>query len=207
MEKPNQPKLTKDIFVSLIALAGFLGITPQRVSQLTAQGMPREDRGSYPLLACARFYINFLRNHVESANDSIGKERLRLIKERAERAALENQKLRNKVIDVDGITQQIMELMQKLRDGMLAISGRICHELEGKTAAEIRLRLDAELKQSLNLIADQLDGVLQLETEREVLHDNKDNGSKLSAESGGDGIENQVVSKRGRMGEAQPSLA
>lgn len=193
-------KTTREIFVSAEALSGYLGITTQRVYQLKKEGLPfDEDVGKYPLLTCARFYINFLRNHVDSATDSISKERLRLMRERAERAALENQKLRNKVIDIDGITQQVMELTQKLRDGILAIPGRVCHELVGKNEAEIRLKLDTELKQALNVIADQFEGIVEQNQQESMPHETEieANSQKLSITSSSNSLADKVVSQRG----------
>ncbi len=186
----------KNYFVNREALAVFLGLSSQRISQLVAQGMPQQDRDRYNLLVCTKFYIQFLRNHTEGATSTIANERLKLIRERAERAALENQKLRNKVIDIDGITQQVMDLMQKLRDGLSAIPGRLCHELVGKTEAEIRQSIDFDIKQALNSIAEKLEKIIEIPT-LEQPNETKQATENVPIESSSGCLEDKVVSQCG----------
>jgi phage terminase Nu1 subunit (DNA packaging protein) len=46
-------------------LADALNVTPRRVQQLVADGMPKAKRGRYDLTACLEWYVRFLQNAVE----------------------------------------------------------------------------------------------------------------------------------------------
>ena len=185
-----------DVIVSSKVLAGLLKITERRLLQLVQEGMPKSGKALYPLTACIHFYIDFLNNKVGNHSQTIAQERLRLTREKAERAALENQKLRNKVIDIDGITQQVMDLMQKLRDGLSTIPGRLCHELVGKTEAEIRQSIDFEIKQALNSIAEKLEKVVEIPT-LEQPNETKQATENVPIEGSSGCLEDKVVSQCG----------
>lgn len=185
-----------DVIVSSKVLANVLKLTERRLLQLVQEGMPKSDKGSYPLVACVHFYIDFLNSKVGNHSQTLGQEKLKLMREKAERAALENQKLRNKVIDIDGITQQVMDLMQRLRDGLMAIPGRLCNELVGKTNVEIRQALDMEIKQVLNGIAEKLETMAD-DTQSENVNDTKQESSEIPIESSSGSLANEMVQQRG----------
>lgn len=182
-------ELTKDIFVSAGALAGMLEVTSERVYQLKKIGLPcNKETGKFPVVTCLLFMLRLERKRNETLASATSQEKFRLMRERAERAALENQKLRNKVIDVEGITQQTMEITQQLKGGLLGLPGRVCHTLEGKNAAEIRQLLDIEIKNMMNSLAEELENMIDT---------NKENGKKFSEISGGICSEDKMVSQRG----------
>jgi len=51
--------------VSVTVLARACHITPRRVQQLVAEGMPRTNRGKYDLGVCMSWYIRYLQEQVE----------------------------------------------------------------------------------------------------------------------------------------------
>lgn len=188
-----------DIFISSVALAGLLKLTVPRIHQLKEIGLPYDqDSRKFPLIACLIFMLDVERSRNKTLAGETAQEKKRLMHERAERAALENERLRNKVIDAESIMQQTMEIIQQLKDGLLSIPGRVCHTIEGKSAAEIRQNLDIELKNVLNIVAEKLETISDYE---------KENGQKLSSAGGSGSVENQVVSQRCGVGEIQSSLA
>lgn len=183
----------QNYFVNREMLAKFFGLSSQRISQFVAQGMPQQGHDRYNLIACTKFYIQLLRSHNEGANSTIANERLNLIKAQAERAVLENQKLRNKIVDVEEITQDIMLLTQQLRDSLLGIPGRLSHELVGKTEAEIRYYLEMEIKQSMDKTAEKLDAMVEAAKDQT----NVGKTENVCIESSSGNIENEMVSQRG----------
>ncbi len=81
----------------------LLDLTPQRIRQLVNEGViPRAERGRYELVPAVRGYIKYLRDRAigkegEQSSD-IASARTRLIRENADRAAMENAKARGELI-------------------------------------------------------------------------------------------------------------
>lgn len=148
----------QDEYVSVKEVASVLGITEQRVQQLTRQGLPKGDRNQYPLLGCIKFYISYLQQQLDqNANDNIVKEKIKLYRARAEKAEAESEKLRGRLLDVADATQQVMAIMQELKDNLLGISGRFCHEVVKLAPAQVKELIEIEITKSLSEVAKNLD--------------------------------------------------
>ncbi len=57
--------------VTVTVLARACHITPRRVQQLVADGMPRTNRGKYDLGVCMSWYIRYLQEQVERRTPSV----------------------------------------------------------------------------------------------------------------------------------------
>jgi phage terminase Nu1 subunit (DNA packaging protein) len=84
--------------VNVDQLAKAINVTPRRVQQLAAKGMPKAKRGRYDLVRCLTRYVRYLQDAVEqrqtltgrAANDGVKRERARLLQAQVQRAERRN---------------------------------------------------------------------------------------------------------------------
>ena len=143
-----------EIFFGSQEIAGLLDITPQRVQQLTKEGLPRKSRGEYPVKSCVKWYVNYLRNKADT--DTITANKLRLVKAKAEKAELENQKIKSDLVSKEEIRKEAMMIAAIVKESLQSIPGRLSPLLENKRTGEIKKELQFEVIQTLNLLAERL---------------------------------------------------
>ena len=141
-----------DILVSADELSQLLQITDRHIRRLVSVGMPKLGHRYY-LFGCINFYIDYL----QKKNKETTQNKDRLIKAKAEQEEIELKKLQNKVIAVEEVELQTMQLMQILKAALLALPSKLSERLENKTKAEIFSVLDLEIKNELNQIVDKIE--------------------------------------------------
>lgn len=145
-----------DFFVETGFLAKCLDTTEEKIYQLAKRGMPVVDK-RYPFFDCVKWYIRFMKAQLEDTESIRAQENLRLVKAKADNAELENQRLKNRLLDAEQIRQQIIMLIQMFKDSLLALPGSLCNDLEKQEAKDIRDRLEIEIKTALNKIGERID--------------------------------------------------
>lgn len=148
--------MSNDFFVETGFLAKYLDTTDDKIYHLVKKGLPVVDK-RYPFLECVIWYVRYLREQLADTESEKAKENLRLVRAKAENAELENQRLKNRLLDAEQIKQQIIMLMQVLKDSLLSLPGGLCNDLANKEAKDIRDRLDIEIKTALNKAGERID--------------------------------------------------
>lgn len=145
--------------------AKAMSITPGRVSQMVKAGLPVEADGKIDV-ARGRLWIQ---DHIDAnrsaaqkqgelgfdmpSADSVQAERLRLLKEQADHAALKNEIARRELVKADDVEREWGSVFRKVRAGILSIPSRMREVLPHLTAHDIAA-LDAELRRALEAMAD-----------------------------------------------------
>ncbi len=144
--------MINDCLVSSKELSKILQITDRRIRQLVELGLPKKD-DQYFLLGGVEFYIKYLQKQKTLGTEAKEK----LLAAKAAQEEIELKKLQNKVIAVEEVELQTMQLMQILKAALLALPSKLSERLENKTKAEIFSVLDLEIKNELNQIVDKIE--------------------------------------------------
>jgi phage terminase Nu1 subunit (DNA packaging protein) len=119
----NKPEI-----VGTTRLAKLLGITDRRIQQLVTEGvLEKEGRGRYDLAKTFQRYIQYSVDQVR-ARQSTGtklEEETRLLKERADQVAMENDRLRGELIPRGEVRITWEHLVTASRTRLLAIPSQI----------------------------------------------------------------------------------
>jgi phage terminase Nu1 subunit (DNA packaging protein) len=129
---------------TVVELAKACNVTPQRIAQLVAEGMPRKARGEYELGTCMAWYIRWLQKSLQAKTDpetrtdqvNFTRERSRLAKEQADASALRNAEKRGDLVSLSLIGQEFGALIAEHRTNVLAFPSKVAPELEGQTLLE-----------------------------------------------------------------------
>lgn len=146
------------------AFAKKVGLSPGRVSQMIKAGLPVEPDGRIDV-ARGRIWIQDNIDGNRSAaqkqrslpldaprQDSVATERLRLVKEQADAAALKNAILRRELVAAVDVEREWSAVLRQVRAALLAIPSRMRQTLPHLTAHDVAA-MDAELRRVLEDIA------------------------------------------------------
>lgn len=145
--------------VSLTAekLARVLMITDRRVHQLVKMGvLIKEGRGRYPLIPNIQAYIKFWQERAVGAREmgeapDYRAEKARLIKAQADKAEMEAEQLRGRLLDAEIVEQEWGKVLSNLRQALLAIPSKIAQAVSNaKDAAEAEEIIRAQIYEALN---------------------------------------------------------
>lgn len=149
--------------VRKVAFARLVNVSPGRISQMIASGLPVEDDGRIDVArgkAWIRENVSASRSAAQSpqadlpfaAQPDAAAERLRLIKEQADHAALKNSALRRELVPAAEVEREWAGILRQVRAGILAVPSRLRQLLPGLTAAEVEA-IDSELRRVLEEMA------------------------------------------------------
>lgn len=146
------------------AFAELIGVTPGRVTQYISNGMPTvpgaTERSAKIDVAAAKLWI---KGHVSptrsaaqssqselpfAAQKDAAEERVRLLKEQADHAALKNQQLRRELVPASDVEREWAGVLRLIRSRILAVPSRVRQVLPHLDADDIAA-IDAELKSAL----------------------------------------------------------
>jgi phage terminase Nu1 subunit (DNA packaging protein) len=147
--------------VSISQLAEALNLSERWVQQLASQGMPKSQRGRYPLEECLRWYIRYLQRAAErhetltgrAANDVVKRERARLLQAQAARAERRNLIESGQVVPLDLMRARLSTAIVTARQNLLQLPGRVAPQLEGEPRLVIKEKLRAEVYAALAALA------------------------------------------------------
>lgn len=109
-------------------LAEILDLTDRRIQQLVTEGvLDKVGRGKYDLVKSVQSYIAYQINTLKARQSTGSKldEETRLLKERADQVAMENDKLRGELIPVDAVKLVWQHLVTAARSRLLAIPSKV----------------------------------------------------------------------------------
>lgn len=148
--------------VDVTMLSRLLNLTPQRVSQLTKEGViPKASRGKYPLIQCVQGYIKFLQarvNGASAAGTGAGgpgyyAARTRREDAMAHMAELELDKLRGSLVDRAAYDREVASVHIQFRDALVAMCSRVAPLIAAETdAAKCRIMMLTEVSSALSLL-------------------------------------------------------
>ena len=151
--KPATPRI-----LGISAIAARLKLTPRRIQQLVAEGMPRISRGKYDLDQALDWYIARLERQLAGETDEDGettynKERSR---DRAAAADLKELKIaqqRRELVAVSDVEKELTDLVITVKASVLAVPPRLAPKLVGLEALAVQGALEEELKQALTKLS------------------------------------------------------
>lgn len=113
--------------VGAAELAEALSLTPRRIQQLAAEGMPKASRGKYDVAACVKWYIEYReqRAREDAKPTSIDDAKLRLAVAQAETAELDLAERRGELVSVATYEDRLGRILTLLRSRLLALPGRV----------------------------------------------------------------------------------
>jgi phage terminase Nu1 subunit (DNA packaging protein) len=148
--------------VSVGKVAKALNLTPQRIQQLSKEGLPKEDRGKYDLGKCMLWYIRYLQAALEKkavpmANGVYAgerEERIRLLRAEADLKEIELAKEQGQLVAIADVESEWSNLVVTTKARILAIPPRVAPELVGEASrVVIQAKLEKEVKEALRLLA------------------------------------------------------
>lgn len=143
-----------DKAVTAAHLGGVVGITDRAVRALATKGVvPRLPDGRYPIRASIRAYCTWMREAAAGRGQmgpksSLTAERLRLVREQADRAELQNRALRGELVPAAEVEAEWAAIATALRARLLAMPARVHQRLPHLTVAEVAA-LDREVRDAL----------------------------------------------------------
>lgn len=145
--------------------AKLVGVSPGRVSQMVADGMPVDPNGRIDV-ARGKLWIQANVSPTRSAAQArtdpelpfaatrdASAERVRLLREQADHAALKNAEKRRELLPASEVERAWANVLRDVRAAMLALPSRIQQRLSHLSAAEIDL-IDREIRDVLSEVAD-----------------------------------------------------
>ncbi|WP_242219422.1 DNA packaging protein [Shinella zoogloeoides] len=151
--------------LSKSGFAKAVNVSPGRVSQMIAKGLPVEADGKIDV-ARGRLWINENVDVGRSAAQgqsafaftdephrrSLTAEKTRLAKEQADAAELRNKVLRGDLVKAGDVEREWADVLRKVRAGVLAVTSRVRQHLPHLTAHDASV-IDNELRRALEEIA------------------------------------------------------
>ena len=140
--------------VDVNAIAKALNLTPRRVQQLKAEGLPSAGRGQYELGPCMAWYIRYLQNALEKRGPAghpetpdLIAERTRLAKEQGDKLAIENAIKRGELVYASNVISVWSEHISNARSKLLSLPTKVAPQLVNQPNANViaaRLREDID---------------------------------------------------------------
>lgn len=143
-----------DKAVTATHLGGVVGISDRAVRELGRRGIvPRHADGTYPIRASIRAYCAWMREAAAGRGQmgpksSLTAERLRLVREQADRAELANRATRGELVPAADVEAEWAAIATALRARLLALPARVHQRLAHLTAAEVEA-IDREVRDAL----------------------------------------------------------
>lgn len=143
--------------VAVEEVARALNLTPRRVQQLKAEGLPTVGRGQYELGPCMAWYIRYLQSKLDKLGPNTNPEtpdllveKTRLAKEQGDKIALENAIKRGQLVYADEVSRVWADHISSAKSKILVIPSKLGPQLvnidnANVIAGKLRDELDAAL--------------------------------------------------------------
>ena len=158
--------------VDVHAVAKALNLTPRRVQQLKAEGMPTVGRGQYELGPCMAWYIRYLQNALEKRGPNVNPdtpdllaEKTRLAREQGDKLAIENAISRGELVYLDDVVNTWADHISSAKAKLLAMPTKLAPQLVNQTNANIIAgRIREEVDNALVELAENTSHVERIES-------------------------------------------
>ena len=144
-----------DAHVATEELARHLGVTPQRVNQYAAEGMPKVGRNEFDIHVACRWVREYERKLQVAeaakrydATDFLAQQ-ARLTKLKADLAEDRLARERAELIPAAQIMPLIERIFTSFKDNLLSLSGKVAPFVTGRPPAEVRDILDKAIRERL----------------------------------------------------------
>ena len=143
--------------VDVHAVAKALNLTPRRVQQLKAEGLPTVGRGQYELGPCMAWYIRYLQNALEKRGPNVNPdtpdllaEKTRLAREQGDKLSIENSIKRGELVYVSDVVNTWADHISSAKAKLMAMPTKLAPQLVNQSnanviAGRIREEVDAAL--------------------------------------------------------------
>jgi len=154
----NEPDVS---IVSLQEVSNWLGLTKQRVLQLTKEGLPKRGANQYPLFEVVRWFLDRkLEEIMNLKSDSYTEARQRLLEARATKAELDVQERNASHLDAGEVENRCFIIAQKIKDHLQGMPGKFCRVFAKLNSPQEILKLwEDEQDQLFNLLAEDIKDV------------------------------------------------
>jgi phage terminase Nu1 subunit (DNA packaging protein) len=147
--------------LTISAVAERLKLTPRRIQQLVAEGMPRVTRGKYDADQVLDWYIARLEGQLagQRGDDADYNYKDEQARDRAAAADLKELKValqRAELVSIADVEKEITDLVVTTKAAVMAAPARAAPKCIGLEALAIKAVLDDELKQALTKLATRL---------------------------------------------------
>jgi phage terminase Nu1 subunit (DNA packaging protein) len=151
----------------ITAVSKALNLTPQRVHQLTREGLPKVARGEYELGPCMAWYIRYLQKVIETrggpastaASSDLQTERRRLVTAQREKVEMENAVRRGDLTECRKVAETWAKNIAIAKSLLRVIASKIGPQLTNiSDAAVIVDRIQTEIDAVLTELAGADDG-------------------------------------------------
>lgn len=147
-------------------LAHILGVTPNRVTQLKADGIPFNDgRGRYPLAEAVQWVIQYWKTKSHQAgSENLSAHRKRLLEAQAKKAEIDNDLRLKELIPAEIIGSTINQVAVIVASQLDALAPRLSNELTNQSdSAYIKKVINDETRQIRNAVANLFDDLADFE--------------------------------------------
>lgn len=138
------------------ALAGLLGLSSRRISQLAEEGIAvRTGAGTFDAAVTIQNYIRHQTGKAGSAASALdlNVERARLAKEQADGQSMKNAQLRGELLDAEAVAQTWESIIAEVRSAMLAVPGRLRRRAGSALDSAAIGLVDHEIREALTALA------------------------------------------------------
>ncbi|MGE8103551.1 hypothetical protein ACQKP1_07640 [Allorhizobium sp. NPDC080224] len=138
------------------ALAGLLGLSSRRISQLSEEGIAvRVGPGTFDAAVTIQNYIRHIAGKAGSrdANLDLNAEKARLAKEQADGQSMKNAQLRGELVEAEAVAQEWESIIADVRSAMLAVPGRLRRRAGSALDAAAISLVDHEIREALTALA------------------------------------------------------
>lgn len=133
-------------------LAQLFGTTHRTVGVLAERGtLPKLTNGKFDTVLSVQRYIAYCR---KGGNTQLDIEKVRLIREQADKIEIQNQKERGELISVADVEHQWASILKDVRQGILAVPSRAQTRLPHLTQTDVS-ELDLEIRAALERLSDE----------------------------------------------------
>lgn len=142
--------------VSREFLALLFGLSVRRVQQLVEQSVIPDavTHGEYDMASCVQAYIQHLRGRIAQGGDTMAKQKVRILKARADSAELERAKLQGKLVPATEVVDAWVALVQVVRQNLLTVPTKCAATLGmARSAAEAQQILKTAINEALEATA------------------------------------------------------
>jgi MoxR-like ATPase len=101
-------------YVTPTILATYLDMTANSITRLANDGLPKSERGRYPLYACIRWYLDRLEKRTIAHPSGLRDERRKLIHAQRIGQELANAKTRAELLDADLVATAMREMVDMI---------------------------------------------------------------------------------------------
>ena len=129
-------KTLPEFYVTPSTLATFLDMTPNSVTRLANAGLPKAERGRYPLAECCRWYLQRLKDRELAHPTELAEERRKLIFAQRVGQTLANSKTRSELLDAEivaAVMQHLLTLISARLDELPALAQELAHHRDPVT--------------------------------------------------------------------------